>query len=395
MAAEATSTAETATGQADGTLSGRPGRARVDARVLRARVDRERSLAAAVAGGTVEQAWDMSLRRAAQETASLRLDVTQCRLRQLSLTELLELPGARSLIGMLDGPSEAMGVIVVSPEVLAGLVEVQTIGAVTSHPPIARKPTRTDAAMVAGFFDNALSELELTLAGQPELIWAGGFRYASFLDDPRPLALMLEDARWQVAEAEVSLAGGAKTGRILLALPAVGRGTKALADEQVVAAQKRQFNADLQAQLQQAPVILDAVLGRCELDLAALAALGPEDVLPLLGASLDTVELVTQDGRRVAVARLGQARGLRALKIMRLDSDTAPDGPVDPLLNAAQGEFTARGQSAPDTVQRPPLPEGETDPTPMADLVSGLMTEIGDTHLPPVDMSLDLASGPA
>lgn len=365
---------------------------KVDPRVLRARVGRARSLAAAVAGGTVEQAWDMALRRAAQDTVALRIEVTSCRLRQLSLTELLELPGARSLIGILDGPAEAMGVIVLSPEVLSGLVEVQTIGSVTTHAPMARKPTRTDAAMVAGFFDSALSELEMALAAQPELIWAGGFRYASFLDDPRPLALMLEDTKWQVAEAEVSLAGGAKTGRILLALPAVGRGTKSAEDALKQAAQKAQFNADLRNQVSQAPVMLEAVLGRVALDLAALMALGVEDVVPLVGASLDMVELTTQDGRRVAVARLGQARGMRALRILRLDSDAAGDAPQDPALASAQSAFTAHGQQAVREANALITHDASTDPTPMSDLMSGLMSEIGETQFPALDTAYDLAS---
>ncbi|MGL5012011.1 MAG: FliM/FliN family flagellar motor switch protein [Paracoccaceae bacterium] len=372
---------------ADG--AGGAGGQKVDPRVLRARLDRERAQLAAVAGGTVEQAWDMALRRAAQDTVSLRIEVESCRLRLLSLTELLELPGARSLIGILDGPAEAMGVIVLSPEVLSGLVEVQTIGSVTTHAPMARKPTRTDAAMVAGFIDCALAELEMALVSQPEQVWAGGFRYASFLDDPRPLALMLEDAKWQVAEAEVSLGGGAKAGRVLLGLPAVGRGANAAQDGVVQAAQKVQFNADLRAQLQQAPVTLDAVLVRIELDLAALMALRAEDVLPLFGASLDTVQLSTEDGRRMATARLGQARGMRALRISRLDSEPPGDLPVDPMLASAQQEFVARGEQGRVPATAPH--DGSSDPTPMSDLVSGLMSDIGDTQFPPLDAVYDAA----
>lgn len=363
------------------------------AHVLRGRVQRAKMALAAVAGGTVEQAWDMALRRAAQETISLRIDVISCRLRRMSVTEFLEMPGVRSLIGILDGPGEAMGVIVLSPEVLAGLVEVQTVGTVTTHAPMARKPTRTDAAMVAGFFDGALSELDMALTGQPEAVWAAGFRYASFLDDPRPLTLMLEDARWQVAEAEVSLAGGAKTGRILLALPAVGRGAKAadVAGSQVAMAAK--FTADLREQLDHATVMLEGVLGRIQLDLAALMALGVEDVLPLFGASLDTVQLEASDGRRLATARLGQARGMRALRILRLDGAEPDAAVVDPQMAAAQAQFTPRGEMAlPMTMHLPPA-DISTDPTSMSDLVSNLMSDLGDTQFPPMVDAFDRAGG--
>lgn len=376
---------------ADG-LSG-DSRPKVDDRVLRGRVDRARLQQAAVAGGTVEQAWDMALRRAAQDAISLRIDVTLCHLRQMSLTELLELPGARSLIGILDGPAEAMGVIVLSPEVLSGLVEVQTVGSVTSHAPVARKPTRTDAAMVAGFFDCALTELDMALAGQPESVWAAGFRYASFLDDPRPLALMLEDLTWQVAEAEVSLGGGAKQGRILLALPAVGRGNRALLEAGQIAAEAAQFTSDLREQVGHATATLEAVLVRMQVDLSELIGLGVEDVLPLFGASLDTVQIETLDGRRVATARLGQARGMRALRIMKLDSDLPDDQPVDPHLAALQTQFTSRGEAANPAKKQLIDIDESTQPTSMSDLMTGLMADIGEPAFPPMDENFDFNMG--
>jgi flagellar motor switch protein FliM len=103
---------------------------------------------------------------------------------------------------------------------------MQTMGRISPQPPVPRKPTRTDAAMVAGFVDSALQDLELSLASDADLIWAGGFRYASYLDDPRPLGLLLEDVPYRVLAAEVSLSRGAKAGQVLLALPAEGRGKR-------------------------------------------------------------------------------------------------------------------------------------------------------------------------
>jgi flagellar motor switch protein FliM len=373
---------------ADGDTQG--ARPRVDDSVLRGRVERAKTLLAAVAGGDVEQAWDMALRRAAQDTISLRLDVTSCRLRLLSLTELLEMPGVRSLIGILDGPSEAMGVIVLSPEALSALVEVQTVGCVTSHAPMARKATRTDAAMVAGFFDSALTELDMALGGQTEAVWAAGFRYASFLDDPRPLALMLEDAAWQVIETEVSLGGGAKTGRILLALPAVGRGTKAQGDAGKQVAAAALFSADLRAQVSHASAMLDAVLVRMQVDLSELMALGVEDVLPLFGASLDTVHIESLDGRRLATARLGQARGMRALRVMHLNNEKASDAPVDPAMAVAQSHFTPRGHDPAAALSHQPTHDVSIEPTSMSDLMSGLMSDIGEPQFPPFDQNLDM-----
>jgi flagellar motor switch protein FliM len=338
--------------------------------VLRRRLQRSAADGVAMAGGVVERAWDMALRRAAQDMLSLRVDVTGCRLRRLSVAELLELPGARSLIGILDGPGEKMGVIVLSPEVMSGLVEVQTLGQVSANPPLARKPTRTDAAMVAGFFDAALAEMEMGLLGTHELGTVAGFRYASFLDDPRPLGLMLDDALLLVVEADMALAGGVKAGRILLALPAHGRGTDAQAEDPREAA----FSAALMAQVGHAECKLDAILLRLSVDLTQMMALGVEDVLTLPGASLDLVHLETPDGRRMAVGRLGQARGMRALRLSHIEND--PDNDVAapaPDMAMAQEEFIARARrgAAPDASQ------GD-DASPMADLISGLGFDTDD-----------------
>jgi flagellar motor switch protein FliM len=287
------------------------------------------------------------------------------------LTEFLELPGARSFIWVLDGPAEAMGVIVLSPDVLSGLVEVQTIGRVSDHPPLARKPTRTDAAMVAGFFDAALAEMELGLSGRHELTWAGGYRYASFLDDPRALALMLEDTFWQVFEAELSLAGGLKAGRMLMALPAVARG----ADVQIEDPREIAFHAALMTQIGHAECRLDAILARVSVDLTELMALGVDEALILPGASLDLVQLETTDGRRMATGRLGQARGMRALRLAHVEHDPANDkaAPAAPDLAAAQEDFIARvRRGGTQDAQDAPPDDSFAAGSPMADLMSGL-----------------------
>jgi flagellar motor switch protein FliM len=335
--------------------------------VLRRRLQRSAADGAAAAGGAVERAWDIALRRAAQDMLSLRVDITGCRMRRLSVAELLELPGARSLIGILDGPGEKMGVIVLSPEVMSGLIEVQTLGQVSPNPPMARKPTRTDAAMVAGFFDAALAEMEMCLHGTHELGAVAGFRYASFLDDPRPLGLMLEDVHWQVAEADMSLANGVKTGRILLALPAQGQG----ADSHGEDPREAQFSAALMAQLGHAECKLDAILLRLSIDLTQMMALGVEDVLLLPGASLDLVQLETPDGRRMATGRLGQARGMRALRLAHVENDPGNDAAAPaPDMAAAQEDFIARTRRG----QSPEAGHGgsDTEASPMADLISGL-----------------------
>jgi hypothetical protein len=136
------------------------------------------------------------------------------------------------------------------------------------------------------------------------------------------------------------------------------------------------------------------VLVRMQVDLADLMGLGVEDVLPLFGASLETVQLEAADGRRVATARLGQARGMRALRIMQLEGDQPAGTPVDPVLASAQAQFTARGEVAASNHAAPAFTDVSTQPTSMSDLVSGLMSEIGDTQFPPMADAAGMDAGP-
>jgi flagellar motor switch protein FliM len=192
---------------------------------------------------------------------------------------------------------------------------MQTLGHLSARPPPSRKPTRIDAAMVAGVVDRALAGPDQTLADEADRVWAGGYRYASYLDEVRPLGLMLEEESYRVLSAEIALGDGGREGPVILVLPAVGRGEQPETGGDSAADPARQFSAALAAQVEQAECRLDAVIGRVVLPIGRVLALAADDVLALPQAALDAITLEASDGRRIARARLGQNRGMRALKI--------------------------------------------------------------------------------
>lgn len=285
-------------------------------KLLAARADR------AEGGPGADRGWRIALARAARDTLKLPLDVAALTLDRRSLAELLELPPDRSLIAVLEGPGEGLGVLILSPEVLSGFVESLTMGRVSAGLAPSRRPTRTDAAMVAATVDAALAGLERALAEEADLIWAGGFRYASFLDDPRPLGLLLEDVPYRLLRAEVSLALGARTGTVMLALPAEGRGRV----PPRAAAQKQPpdhgpaFAEALAERVAGADCVLMAVLARLTMPLAAVMSLAEGQVLALPQAALDRITLEGVDGRRLASGRLGQNRGMRAVRLAEAEA---------------------------------------------------------------------------
>jgi flagellar motor switch protein FliM len=172
--------------------------------------------------------------------------------------------------------------------------------------------------MVAGVIDRALAGLDETLAEEADRVWAAGFRYASFLEDLRPLALLLEEESYRVLLADVTVGVGAREGQVILVLPAQGRGEHA-ASASAEAEAAPQFTTALAAQVAQVDCRLDAVIGRLTLPIRQIMGLQPGDVLELPFAGIDTVSLETMDGRRISSARLGQNRGMRALKVLEAE----------------------------------------------------------------------------
>jgi flagellar motor switch protein FliM len=297
-------------------------------------------------GPGADQGWRLAFARAARDGAGLHVGVATQRLARRSLAELLEMPPDRGMIALLDGPSGGLGLIVLSPELMSALVEMQTIGRLATQPPAVRRPTRTDAAMVSDVIDRALTELESVLADEADLEWAGGFRYASFLEDPRPLGLLLEDLPYRVLTSDLHLGDGGRTGQVLLAFPADGRGTSPAArpggDEPAASASATAFAGALAEAALAASCVLDARIGRLTLPLHAVMALETGQVLPLVNAALDQITLAGLDGRPVATARLGQHRGLRALRLSDAVGTVAPPaaaaraapGPIPPGQDA-------------------------------------------------------------
>ena len=294
--------------------------------VIRRKIDRARPAQSEGAPGA-DRGWRLALARAARDAMGLDLDFRRLTVTRASLAEILDIAPDRALIALLDGPRGGLGVLMLAPSVTAGFIEMQTLGRLQSQPPPDRKPTRIDAAMVAGVLDRALAGLDEALMEEADLVWAGGFRYSSSLDDVRPLGLMLEEETYRVLSAEVALGRTDRTGSVILILPAIGRGERPLTAPAEVEDTAPQFAAALTAQVFQADCRLDAVIGRVTLPIRQILALQPGDILELPFAAIDAVGVETLDGRTVARARLGQNRGMRALKILSAEPQAKPSVP--------------------------------------------------------------------
>ena len=288
----------------------------------------------------------LALTRAAQEQMALPLRVSALEEGRMTLADLPEALEERALLAVLEGPGEALGLMALSQPLLATLIEMQTMGRLGSAPPAPRRPTRIDAAISAEFVDAVLAGFEADLAGQEAAGWAAGFRYASFLDDPRPLGLILEETEYRSFRLDLDLGapGAGRAGGLLLALPAKGRRPRPAARPEAEdagttpaeAAAEAEWAERVERMAMAAPVPVEAVLARLALPLSAVMALHPGSVIPIALEALEALRLEGPGGTLIAGARLGQHRGFRALRIV---GPGAAEGAGPAAETAAAGSF--------------------------------------------------------
>lgn len=305
---------------------------------------------------TPDRAISQALVRATQDRLNLPLQVVELKETRMTLADLPEALEDLSLLAMIEGPGEGLGLVALPPPMMSALIEAQTMGRLSAHAPPARRPTRTDATMSADFIDTVLAAVEEALAADEAITWAGGFRYASFLDDPRPLGLLLEDVSYRVWRVQLRLgAGGAREAGFLWAVPAQGRGPgpdriavarrgaadpAAGGDAPDVPDTQAQWQTQMQRSVLAAPVTLNAVLHRMTVPLSAVLSLRVGMDIPLPADALETLRLEGSGGRHVAGGRLGQARGMRALRVVPR-SETDEDEPGDGSSPEAAGATLA------------------------------------------------------
>ena len=310
---------------------------------------------------TAARALTNALAKSAQDLMGLALRVADVAESRMSLAEIPEALIDRSLLAILEGPAEGLGLVMVPPATMSALIEMQTMGRLGQTLPEPRKPTRIDATMAAEFHDVTLGHFAETLGELPDITWAGGFRYASFLDDPRPLGLILEDISYRVFTLNLQLgSGGEREGTLLLALPAQGRGAgprkagakpdpeanaePAAQDDLAALTREADWAEQFERSVLASTAQLDAVLHRVTLPLSAVMGLQVGMTIPVPYAALEELKIEGLGRRKLSMARLGQAQGMRAIRI-QFEDEGAEEANADAAF-AAHANAARREQPA-------------------------------------------------
>lgn len=285
--------------------------------------------------------------RAADRLYKLPVRTLSVRPGALTLAELPELLPELPLVAVLQGPGDSLGVIALCPQAVAGLVEWQALGRVTSRDLERRRPTRSDALLCAEFIDAFLTELPTEMAGVEGFEAVAGFRFMTHLDDPRPLSLMLDDGPFRSLTFDLGLgAPDIREGRVLLALPQPAGLPRPRSDAAVPARPAASPapppaapRPTLAAAVQEAPVQLSAILCRRRISLAELRALTQGRLLTLPRNSLSQATLETADGQVLATGKFGEAEGCHALRLRdpALPSEEEAGGQVRPAVGSLHG----------------------------------------------------------
>jgi flagellar motor switch protein FliM len=311
-----------------------------------------------------------------------------------------------ALLALCEDPMGRFGMVVMDPQALAALIEIQTTGRVVPHKAEPRAPTRTDAILAADFI-NRMLELFAELAAEADLAVLPvieGFRYSLPMADTRAVSMTLEDIPYRKFTLTMDLGSGAKEGQLQLLFPfdpprravdfAAGDDGDTVGDAVM----------DTHAQMQ-------AVLHRLELPLTAVVGLEVGALVPVPRAALSRVTLEGVTGEEISTGRLGQVGGHRAVRICDQAIDEVAVGAgasaVEPPVSAPlPGAMPGIGGSSmppgpgmpsglddlPGAGDLPPLggeglpPLGGGDLPPLGDL-GGLPPLGGEGELPPLDIA--------
>ncbi|TVP70642.1 MAG: hypothetical protein EA339_12860 [Rhodobacteraceae bacterium] len=287
--------------------------------------------------------------------------------RQAALAEVLDMIEPGVFLAILEGRGEAMGLVVACPVVMAGMIEAQTTGRVDTFMPPKRKPTRTDAALMAPMIDAFLRRVDQRCAELPQGEVVTGYVYGSYLDDPRPLGLMLDEGQFHIIHLRVSLGFGAKEGDWYLIVPEPVAGKAAPNDIDQAEAEERDWQERLQVAVGSSEVVVKATLGRVQITLTEALRLRPGDVLRLPESALETLVLESITHEPLGIGRLGQARGQRAVRL------TADPGVLNDMMGASAKQLALPAQIIPFAAPQAAF-------VPESDIGSVMQKRFGEDH---------------
>ncbi|SLN60736.1 FliM/FliN family flagellar motor switch protein [Pseudooctadecabacter jejudonensis] len=268
--------------------------------------------------------------RAADRSVSLSATVDDLR-EEITDVEMLVEDGPQGwvVLGLRDATHAGLtGLFLVDPVLRSALVDMQTMDALSPPAEEERKVTPTDAALVVPFADMLLAQMhEVDFCdGRVAL---DGFDVTP-IDDLRTAGLVMMQGMYLRWAIDLHVGGGEIAGKIIIAARLNGP------DDPADTPVKDHWRSDFRASVSEAETELEAVLCTQRMSLRHIEAFEVGQLVPLAGVTVGSVSLVGTDGVPLAMARLGQVAGKRAVRIEHQELEMVDDMGLPP--SAAQPE---------------------------------------------------------
>ncbi len=258
-----------------------------------------------------ERVLRLALERATDRVIGLAVSVTDIGLSTVGLDGLLAALDPQLLLVAVSGPDGPAGLVAIDVQSVTAIVECQIIGRLVAAVAATRGLTGTDLALVQPVLAAFLADLSEVAMGTDLAGWADGLVLSLRIPGPRAVGMLLADGAFRLARMTLDFGVPGRFGTVILALPLV-RGPRASV---MPDAKTGDWSRQLRQAVMAAPAELIAVLHRMRLPLRAVEGFAVGQVIALNGTTVGSVRLEGPDGATLAQARLGQAAGLRAVRI--------------------------------------------------------------------------------
>jgi len=298
-----------------------------------------------------------SIVRGAQSFDGLVAAVTQFSETRVGLSRVVQDLPEQALLMLMENANGAVGLAIVDTQFLAATLEHSTTGRVVPNPADARAPTRTDAVIVSSLINDVLALFDELVAAIENAPGATGFRYVRALDEPRAITLALDEMPYRKYDLTVDFGRGAKLGRLQLVFPWFNANAEQLDGQRSLA-----WKTTLRDSVLRAEAPIDAILHRFAMSLSDVTDWSIGTVVPIPAEALEDVSLEGQDGKRVASAKLGQATGMRAVRILPANGEDPSEKRKPPLVKPLTIQQPEIGQHpSDDPATAPPAEASKID----------------------------------
>lgn len=252
-------------------------------------------------------------------------------------SDVLAQLGDNDLVYLMEDDEETRAICVVTPGLLAALIEKQVSGRVSETEPPDRVATRTDGIVASDIVDRWISGAEMAAVegNYSDVLVFAGFKRLDRVLNKRNTDLSLDPVNFRTLSVELSLEGGAKTGSIYFAAP----------KPKLVALDAASSKNRIHKHLADIEAPMTAILTRIPVPIERVKKLAVDDVIDVPISALLNVQLEGLNGQRITHARLGQLNGNKAVRLSKGTNDGEAPANLG-VLGATQGSASSTAMAA-------------------------------------------------